>query len=245
MRNLLVVAVLLGCAQASQATLMTVTPSLANGNYIPGDCVPGGLTFWADISPNGEGAFLRIRNLDTGAPTSIDGNIFYVEAGYSVFGPPQMFIDFQFAPAPGSVPGDYVVTLQLDFDPGPGTSFVTLSKLAGTGPGTWEDTEAYIENPGGGEWSTNTVPFIIADSYHLERPEFASLPGYMPYNPYAPGEYQVNLFVTTPSGDPVVSTTVFARVNPTAVPEPATIKLLASCLLSLGFFGLMRLRRSR
>lgn len=229
--------------------LTTVDPTKADSTFIAGTGIPGGMTFWGDVSPNGQGVYLRARDRDTGLPNSIVGNTFFVDPGLNATNTaPNLSIDYQFSPGTMGLPADqYLLTLMVDFDPSFGTSFVTISMLVGGPSPSWQaDSDGFFLNPGPGLWSDDNVPYVVSNSFHLGFGFWQLLPGSQPYDPFQPANYEIRLGVSTPNGDPIAQSTIFAQVGDPqqVVPEPASIALFGSILLMGGAAAAWRRRKT-
>lgn len=207
-----------------------VGPSKSNGDFIPGTGIPGD-NFVSDTAGTGEQVFLKARSRDTGQALSQVGNRYYVEAGLaSNNSSPWWSFDFQFSPGEtGQNPEDYTLDLWVDFDPGVGaTDFVMLSAPVGDADAdpsnSWDDGDGWHLNPGGAAWSTDNVPWVAANSWHLGFGFWGKS-----YDPNATGEYELRLTVSD-AGGVVASTTAFANV----VPEPSSFAFLCALTLMVG-----------
>lgn len=206
-------------AAAAPAWAATVSPTKNNGDFIPGSGIPAD-NFTAASSGTGETVAAKGRLRDTGQALSQVGNIYYVPTGLAADNTnPAWSVDWQFTPAAGSSTGDYWIESFVDFDPAVGvTDFVHLgptqvSPISG----------GYAANPGGGAWSDDTIPFVLADSLHLDFPIWTLLG--KSFDPNVPGEYEFALNVYADNGGAVggllASTSVLVRSG--GIPEPATL----------------------
>ena len=216
---------LVAFAQAANATVITtVSPSKANGTFIPGSGIPG--QFWV-ASANGAQVAIAAHDRNSTTPVPISGNTFFVPAGNDPGNANRSAwnVDFQFTPAAGKVQADYTYEVQFDTDPAFGaTSFVTVDPIS--------LGDSVFTNPGGGAWSDNTTPFVIANS---ENYKFAFLAGPTFTNP-DPGQYEIRATLRNASDASVAAATTAFVV----VPEPASLSVLG-----IAGLGLLARRRSR
>jgi hypothetical protein len=228
MKRLLFTVIALTFAQAASATLITtVSPSKANGTFIPGSGIPG--QFWVEAAAGGAQVALAAHNRNSTAPVPLSGNTFYVQAGNDPGNATRAAwnADFQFTPAAGKVQSDYTYEVQWDIDPAFGaTNFVTMDAIA--------LGDSVFTNPGGGAWS-DTTPFVIANS---ENYKFGFLAGPTFTNP-DPGQYEIRATLRNSSDNSLVATNSAFVV----VPEPASASLLG--LAGVGLLARRRRRRSR
>lgn len=222
-------------AMASSSPAANVTPTKSGGDFIAGSGIPAD-NFTISTALTGESVALKGRLRDTGQPLSQSGNVYYVPAGLSVLSPPNpaWAFDYQFSPGTaGQTAESYLLTLQIDFDPGIGTTDYATIPLpvadADADPtNSWDDGDGFFLNPGSGAWSDDVTPFVVSNSGHLGF-NFWTLPPFnKSYDPNVTGEYQINLTVADALGT-LASSTIFVNV----VPEPATLGLV----LMSGLFG--------
>jgi hypothetical protein len=226
-------------ANHASAALQSVAPTKANGDFIPGTGIPAN-DFTVTTAGSGESVALKARGRDSGQPLSINGNTYNVLPGLAANNvSPWWSFDYQFSPGTnGSSPDDYLLTLQVDFDPTAGAAtFKTLTFLASA-----NDTA----NPGPGAWSNDAVPFVTSDSLHLGFAFWngVNLPA-PPFDPNAIGEYEIRFSVSTvgasPTAPPLAATNIFVNVAP--VPEPGSLVLMLG-LAACGIPVALRRRRS-
>lgn len=206
-------------AVATPAWAATVSPTKSNGDFIPGSGIPAD-NFTANTAGTGETVAAKGRLRDTGQALSQVGNIYYVPTGLAADNTnPAWSVDWQFTPAAGSSTGDYWIESFVDFDPAVGaTDFLQL------GPTQVSPASGgYASNPGGGAWSDDTIPFVLADSFHLGFPIWTLLG--KSFDPNVPGEYQfvLNAYANNGGipGAQLASTSILVRSG--GIPEPATI----------------------
>jgi hypothetical protein len=207
-----------------------IAPTKANGDFVAGTGIPGG-DFTVGTAATGESVALRARGRDTGTSLATVGNQYFVQPGFAANGTsPWWSFDYQFSPGlAGGAQSEYQLTLSVDFDPGVGTtSFVTQSQpVAGNG--------SLLTNPG--TWS-NATPYAVADSLNLGFAFWNGLGATPPFDPNAPGEYEIDYSVTR-NGVPIASTVALVEVAP--VPEPSTLALVGLTVPAAA--GLYRSRR--
>lgn len=230
---------------SSAAKAATVSPTKANGQYINGSGIPA--NNFTVATGGGVEVALKARGFNAlaGQPLSYDGiNTYQVSTGYATGRDPGTTpgntrawwtLDYQFTPAAGSLPTDYVVRLEEDVDPTVGATnyFVTQgspSGVASGGPLGQFDSDGFKLNPGPGAWSNDSIPFVHSQSWNYE---FNFYPA--SYDPNAAGEYQVNMTAYLASdvtfSTPLASSTIFVN----AVPEPASFSLIGlGSMLLLG-----------
>ena len=223
-------------AVSHMAFAANVTPTKSNSDFIAGSGIPSD-NFLIDTAGTGESVALKGRSRDTGQPLSFSGSTFEVKNGNSVLSPsnPWWSFDFQFSPGTaGMAAEDYVMTLEVDFDPAIGsTDFAVISLPvadADTDPtNSWDDTDGFFTNPGGGGWSEDSVPFVYSQSWNQGFTFWTLPPFNKTYDANATGEYSLVLSIAT-SSDPmnaIATSSAVVRV----VPEPcAGLLLLFGCL---------------
>ena len=228
-------------ALAPFADAAVITPTKENGDFIAGSGIPGdGFTIGtpADVDRT-ESVGLKARSRDTGQPLFQSGDVYYVKPGLAANGvDPWWSFDFQFSPGENGLPAeDYILLLSIDFNPNPIVPDIVTVPIPTTA--TDPSGDGYIENPGAGAWSSDTVPYVVANSSHLgfdfwqQDPIFAP-----PFNPNAVGVYEISLGVSTGLFDPPIATvTIFVNVLP--VPEPGSMAMI----LGAAVCGLPVLRR--
>jgi len=239
LRNLTFGLLILLTADHASAALQSVAPTKANGDFIPGAGIPAN-DFTVTTAGTGESVALKARGRDSGQPLSISGNTYNVLpglAGNNVS--PWWSFDYQFSPGTtGAGPDNYLLTLQVDFDPTVGAAtFKTLTFLASA-----NDTP----NPGPGAWSDDNVPFVTSDSLHLGFAFWNAVPlAAPPFDPNATGEYEIRFSVSavnaSPTAPPLAATNILVNVGP--VPEPGSIVLMLG-LAACGLPTALRRRRS-
>jgi len=109
------------------AVLGTVNPTKSNGNFIAGSGIPAN-NFEINTAGTGESVALKARLRNGGQALKIVGTTYFVPTGLAAGGDPAWMFDWQFTP-PDNVlveNTDYTMTLEVDFDPGPGTDFAVL-----------------------------------------------------------------------------------------------------------------------
>ncbi len=229
-----VIALCLGSiAEAAPIYNTGVTPTKSNGDFIAGSGIPSS-GFAVDTAVTGESIGLKARGRDTGFPLSQSGNTYVLQPGLALNGvSPWWNFDFQFSPGLTGAPAtDYILTLEVDFDPSAGTDFTTISATADTWGG-------FTTNPGGGAWSDAT-PYVMAESWNLGF-GFWQLLGAPPFDPNANGQYTIN-FSASQNNQVVASTSIIAQVgNVAPIPEPSCMALLA--IMGGVCFGAWRRKR--
>lgn len=134
-----------------------------------------------------------------------DGVSTYYAAPGTTTGPAPLFTvgstwNYTFAIDTGSVPiSNYTVKLLVDFDPSPATSFV-------------EADYSSVFNV------SAPAATKVGDSQNLNFNFWSALPGYQPFNPWAPGKYDLMLSVTPLSES---SSSVTSSISVVVVPLPA------------------------
>jgi hypothetical protein len=243
-------AMALGAGMCSAATAATVSPTKANGQFINGSGIPAD-NFTA-ASGGGVEVALKARGFNAlaGEPLSYDGiDTYQVSTGYAAGRDPSTTpgntrawwsLDYQFTPAAGSSPTDYVIRLEQDVDPAVGATnyFITQglpTGVPGGGPLGQFDSDGFHANPGPGAWSNDSIPFVHSQSWNYE---FNFYPA--SYDPNAAGEYQINMTAYLASdvtfSTPLATSTIYVD----AVPEPTGLGLAA-----LGGMALLARRRRR
>jgi hypothetical protein len=236
--------VFVGTSAQAAVSFGNVSPTKANGDFIPGTGIPAG-QFTIETAATGEQAALKVRDRATGVPLGQLGNRYYVSAGNDPTNVNRAAwnFDFQFTPIAGKSASDYTYEIQADLDPTFGVAnFVTLAV-----PGSVQAApmgDSYYPNGTGGSisggptysynglWSDATTPFVIANSQnykfaHFAGPTFANAD---------PGEYEIRFTVRDAvSGNTVATVTAFAEV-----PEPAGVGVLGVGAIA----GLARRRRA-
>lgn len=136
-------------------------------------------------------------------------------------------IDYGFALPQAALPSNYSFNLMVDFDAGFGTqSWVTLDidqSLANFFQNI--NTGGDSQNLGFNFWGTSTSGVL-----QLEL----DASGYMPFDPYATGEYDIVLEIFDNTGGMVARSAIVVEV----IPTPGTLAML-------GFSGLIASRRKR
>jgi hypothetical protein len=208
----------------------TVSPTKANGDFIAGTGIKSN-NFTIDTAPFGESVALKARDRSTGDPLAQVGNVYTVSPGNNPANRTAWNFDFQFSPGDSvpRLPSDYTYTLLVDTNPLPGVAtFTTITVPPSNATPAAPAGDSFFANPGGGAWSSNTTPFVIANS---ENYAFGFLAGSGFTNPEG-GEYQIDFIARDAvTGGVVASTTIFATV----APEPGSLSLLglaASALLA-------------
>jgi hypothetical protein len=237
-------------AVAADADAAVVSPTKANGDFISGSGVPA--NNFTVATGGGVEVALKARGYSAlgGQPLAYDGiNNYDDNPGYAAGRDPGTTpgntrawwsFDYQFTPAAGSLPTDYVIRLEQDVNPtvAAATYFVSQGLPTGT-PGGGAlgqfDSDGFKVNPGPGSWSNDSIPFVHSQSWNYE---FNFYPA--SYNPNTPGEYQINLtaYLATDTGftSPLASSSILVNV----VPEPTGV-----ALLGLGAGALLLRRRGR
>eukprot|EP00913_Durusdinium_trenchii_P006227 g5839.t1 len=131
---------------------------------------------------------------------------------------PYWSFDFQFTPRADDTVGgrNYLLTLQLDTDPGPGTDFSLNDSTiaapifdAGADPldHSWDDGDGLFLNPGPGAWSDDSIDYVYSQSW---RPGFAFYAG----AELEPGDYQIRWSAAGENGNTLASVSATARLLP-------------------------------
>ncbi|MEM7315344.1 MAG: PEP-CTERM sorting domain-containing protein [Planctomycetota bacterium] len=225
------------------ASAANVTPTKSNTDFIAGSGIPSD-NFVIDTASSGESVALKGRSRDTGQAISFVGDTYTVMNGNSVLSPsnPWWSFDWQFSPGTaGMVAEDYIMTLQVDFDPAIGTTdYATISLPVADADmdptNSWDDTDGFFTNPGGGDWSDDGVPFVYSQSWNQGFGFWTAPPFDKTYDSNDTGEYQLNVSIAKSSDPmvPIATSSILVEV----VPEPCTgLMLLCGCL------GLMIRRR--
>jgi hypothetical protein len=150
-----------------------------------------------------------------------DDNYYSVQPGQSAINVnrPQLAFDFQFDPGTDAVT-NYVLQLDVDFDPTPGVANFSTTKMAIQGG--WSATDGYfLLNSRKPVWNDVTVPYIVSNTTILP---FLTAPAGAPaYNSSTLGEYEIRLTAFAADG-----TTQLAQAAAFAVvPEPTTLAAIA------------------
>jgi hypothetical protein len=223
---------------AGLTSAATVSPTKLNGDFINGSGIPAD-QFTVATAGDGSQVALKARDRDTGEPISKIGSTYHVPAGLNGTNPAWTF-DFQFAPGTAA---PYGLKLDVDFDPGPGTSFRTIDLPVLGGWNSVASDGFYVN--GAPVVFSDATPYVYSQSWHLGFTFWSTLPGGPTgYNPNLPGTYTINLTAYLPgttAPDIIASTSINAVVDPApAVPTPAAA---SAGLALLGALGLRR--RSR
>lgn len=216
-------------AQAALISGATVSPTKANGDFIPGSGIPandftvdtGALS--AIAGPTVVEVALKAHGRQGLFPVTSAGNVYTVEKGsFSLAQPTLAKWNFAFQISPGengAIADGIKVFLDVDFNPAIGvTDYATFG-------GTIPDPNFALlgwnkPNPGAGAWSSDGVDLVVAGSENLGF-TYWGLFG-KSFNPNADGEYQINLRAQDALGNPLATSTIFV-----VTPEPTSLSALA------------------
>lgn len=244
LRNLTFGLLILLTADHATAALQSVTPTKANGDFIPGTGIPA--NDFTVTTASGVSVALKARAREGGNPLSIVGSTYHVLPGLAPSSSnPWWNFDFQYSPGTtGNSPSETTLTLEVDFDPGVGSEdFRTISQIISGGGPSWDDGDSFLSNPGSNAWSDNAVPFVVSNSWRYNFAFWDTLPGGPTnYDPNATGEYLIRLTAVHDTGS--VSTEILVNVAPLSapVPEPGSIVLVLG-LAACGLPAVLRRRR--
>jgi hypothetical protein len=231
-------AALLGAAtvvSAAQVNGVSVSPTKANGDFIPGTGIPasdfavdsapyaaigGATTVEVGLKAHGrQGLYTVTRVADR----------YYAPAGsFSLSQPNLATWNFAFQVSPGengAIADGLKAFVDVDFNPAFGaTDYATFG---GTIPDPNFALLGFnIPNPGSNAWSSNGVDLVVAGSENLGF-NYWGLFG-KTFNPNAIGEYQINFRVQNNAGTTLASSTIYV-----ITPEPASLSTLALAGLML------------
>lgn len=232
---------------AAPAAAALVSPTKSNGTFIPGSGIPAD-NFTSVTANTGDTVALKGRLRDTGQALSQSGNVYYAPTGLAADNVnPAWSFDYQFTPENSAADPnifsltDYWLTLEVDFDPTPGSAnFKTVAgPVSGLAPN-------FYSNPGSGAWSNDVTPWVVSDSANLGFASWAFAPPIGPtgYDPDVIGEYEIRLTVSELAyaglipvrGADIASTSILVQT----VPEPAT-----AAMVGVAMMGLFAVRRRR
>ena len=191
------------------------------------------------VSPAGQSLSVAIKGRnreDFSTDIITGGNRYGVKPGQSLVNTarPNFTFDYQFD-AGLDATTNYILQLDVDFDPTPGVAnFSTLRLPIFGGAGAldgWNDTDGFFttrKRP----WNDESVPYVVSNSGNLG---FFPVPAGAPaYNSSTLGEYELRLTAFDPTGlVQLAGVTAFV-----VVPEPTTLAALAGA----GVIGLRRRR---
>ncbi len=217
------------------------------GDFLFGDGIP--IDNFTRNNGLGGVAVLKGRERATGQPISQLGSEYTVNGGLVDDGEGNLVsnwsIDFQFSPfAAGGPMDNYIVNLQIDFDPTSGVDYVDLIDpifdddfTADETVDSWLDTGNVLvgTNTEGHAFSDTDVDYVMGGSYRLDFGFFNSVFG-KTFDPDVNGRYEVNLIVTDTTFGAVQAS---AGISVVVVPEPSTLGLLG-----VFFVALIRRRRA-
>jgi hypothetical protein len=130
---------------------------------------------------------LKPRNRDPiygGEPNAVAGNVYLVRPGQSTGNParPQFVFDYQFDPGTDAST-NYILRLDVDFDPTPGVANFSTTQLPIFGG--WDASDGYFTSTKR-PWNDESVPYVISNTSNLS---FLTPPAGAPaYNSNTPGE---------------------------------------------------------
>ena len=222
------------------ATAALVSPTKSNGTFISGSGIPAD-NFTSVTANTGDTVALKGRLRDTGQALSQSGNTYYVPTGLAADNVnPAWSFDYQFTPEDGADDPnffsltDYWLTLEVDFDPTPGSA--SFKTVAGPVSGLAAN---FYSNPGSGVWSNDVTPWVVSDSANLGFASWAFAPPIGPtgYDPNVIGEYEIRLTVSQLAyagfipvrGADIASTNILVQT----VPEPATAAMAGVAVVGL------------
>jgi MYXO-CTERM domain-containing protein len=232
---------------AAPTTAALVSPTKSNGTFIAGSGIPAD-NFTSVTANTGDTVALKGRLRDTGQALSQSGNTYYVPTGLAADNAnPAWSFDYQFTPEDGAADPnffsltDYWLTLEVDFDPTPGSA--SFKSVAGPVSSLAPN---FYSNPGSGAWSNDVTPWVVSDSANLGFASWFLAPPIGPtgYDPDVVGEYEIRLTVSELAffglipvrGADIAATNIFVQT----VPEPATAAMAGVAML-----GLLAARRRR
>jgi hypothetical protein len=221
-------------ASSASAQLVNVEPSKLDGTFVAGSGIPGD-NFLSD-SGGGVSVYLKPRGRNesgyNGQAILTTGTTFLNLTNHPGTTPYWSF-DFQFTPRIDDVVGgrNYLLTLQLDTDPGPGTDF-TLGDSTIAEPmfdvdndpldGSWDDTDGYFLNGNPSAWSSTDHDYVYSQSW---RPGFSFYVG----AELEPGDYEIRWSAAGENGNTLASVSATARLLPEATTS-ISLDAMDSCL---------------
>lgn len=215
----------------------TVSPTKADGTFIAGTGIPGD-NFTVATGATGEQVALKARDRGTGQPLFQSGTTYYVSPGLTGASPTLTF-DYQFTPGTAA---NYRLKLDVDFDPGAGTDFVTFDQNVLGGWSVFPYSDGYFTNPGGGAWSSNTTPYVYSQSWNLGYAFWSMVYG-KSYDPNAPGTYEFVLTAYDLANPNVVLSS--SAITAVVVPLPPSAWAGLALLGGLGITGIVRNRKEQ